>query len=73
VTHTQLLAIMARHGLSREDLAAIAGKTTRQTYSWTTGIFAVPRSLAIVLYALDEGKIDPGWIVKAIRREHGHA
>lgn len=69
MTSEKLIELMSRHGLSREDLASISGKSVRQVYSWTSGIFSVPRSVAIVLYALEEGKIDPAWIIHAIRRE----
>lgn len=70
MTSDQLNALMAKHSLTREDLAAITGKTIRQAYSWTSGLFAVPRSLAIILYALDDGKVDPPWLIKCIRREY---
>ena len=69
MTSDQLNSLMTKHGLTREDLAAITGKTTRQAYSWTSGLFAVPRSLAMILYALDEGRIDPKWIISCIRKE----
>lgn len=70
MTSEKLIELMSRHGLSREDLASISGKSVRQVYSWTSGIFSVPRSVAIVLYAVDDGRIDPQWILSAIRREY---
>jgi hypothetical protein len=69
VKKEKLKTIMDRHGLGHEDIAAITGKTTRQVHSWLSGIYAVPRSLALVLYALDENAIGPGDIVRWVRRE----
>lgn len=70
MTSDQLNALMTKHGLSRDDLASISGKTVRQAYSWTSGLFAVPRSLALVLYALDDGRIDAKWIISRLKKEH---
>jgi len=65
----ELIDIMTRHKLSRADIAALAGKTTRQAFSWEKGIFAVPRTLALILYALDEGKVDVRWVIGRIHKE----
>ncbi len=65
----KLNAIMEAHGLDNADVAAITGKTTRQVHSWRTGIFSVPRTLSLVLYALDEGKISAADIAKWVRRD----
>jgi hypothetical protein len=69
MTPEKLVTLMTRHGMTREDLASIAGRTTRQTYGWTTGQSSVPQAVAILLRALDEGKIDPGWLLRAVRLE----
>lgn len=69
MTPEQLTDIMTRLNLSREDVASIAGKTTRQVYSWTSGLFSVPRSVALVLHALDDGKIDVPWVVSKLKKE----
>lgn len=68
MTGDKLRAIMAKHNLVHTDVAAIAKKTTRQVYSWLSGSHAVPRSVALILYAIDEGKIAPSDIVRWIRR-----
>jgi hypothetical protein len=65
----ELIDIMTRHKLSRADIAALAGKTTRQAFSWEKGIFAVPRTLALILYALDEGRVDIRWVIGRIHKE----
>lgn len=65
----RMKAIMDKHQLSHDDIAAITGKTTRQVHSWISGIYSVPRSLALILYALDDGAITPGQLVRWIARE----
>lgn len=69
MTNDKLRAIIDKHGLAQTDIAAIAGKTTRQVYSWLSGQHAVPRALAVILHALDDGKIVAADLVKWIRRE----
>lgn len=69
MTKEKLLAIMESAGLSRDDLSAITGRSSRQTYSWTTGAAPVPRALALVLYGLEDGIIPLNWLIEAIRKE----
>lgn len=68
MTNAQLIELMNKNNLSREDLASLSGKSVRQVYSWTSGLFSVPRSVAILVLALDEGLISPGWVVSAIQK-----
>lgn len=69
MTKERLLAIMESAQLSRDDLSAITGRSSRQTYSWTTGEAPVPRALALVLYALEDDLITFNWLIEAIRKE----
>ena len=69
MTKERLLAIMESAQLSRDDLSAITGRSSRQTYSWTTGAAPVPRALALVLYALEDDLITFNWLIEAIRKE----
>jgi len=69
MTKEKLLAIMEIARLSREDLAAVSGRTTRQTYAWTNGEAPVPRPLALVLYALEDNAITFEWLAEAIKRD----
>ena len=69
MTKERLLAIMESAQLSRDDLSAVSGRTTRQTYAWTTGEAPVPRPLALVLYALEDNAISFDWLVEAIRKD----
>lgn len=68
MTNAELIEMMNRLNLSREDLASLSGKSVRQVYSWTSGLFSVPRSVAILVLALDEGMISPEWVVSAIKK-----
>lgn len=68
MTNAQLIEMMNKLNLSREDLASLSGKSVRQVYSWTSGLFSVPRSVAILVLALDEGLISPEWVVSAIKK-----
>jgi len=70
MTQNEMLDIMNRHKLSRADIAAISGKSQRQVFSWEKGIFSVPRTVALMLYALDEGKVDARWIISKIHKEN---
>jgi len=72
MTPDKLRAIMDKHGLAQTDLAAIAGKTTRQVHSWLSSVAPVPRSLALILHAIDDGLITAADLVKWIRREATH-
>jgi hypothetical protein len=69
MTKEKLLAIMESAGLTRDDLSAITGRTSRQTYAWTTGEAPVPRALALVLYGLEDQTIGLMWLAGAIRKE----
>jgi len=68
MTNAQLIELMNKNNLSREDLASLSGKSVRQVYSWTSGLFSVPRSVALLVLALDEGLIYPAWVVSAIQK-----
>ena len=70
MTHNELAEIMSRHKLSRADIAAISGKSSRQVFSWEKGLFSVPRTLALILYAIDEDKVDAKWIIAKIHKEN---
>ena len=70
MTQNEMLEIMSRHNLSRADIAAISGKSPRQVFSWEKGIFSVPRTVALMLYALDEGRVNAKWIIAKIHKEN---
>lgn len=69
MTKERLLAIMESAGLSRDDLSAVTGRSSRQTYAWTTGAAPVPRTLALLLIALEDRVVSFDWLIEAIRKE----
>lgn len=72
----ELNVVLTRLGLSKTDLATIAGVTPRQVNSWGRGAHAIPRSVALILGALDNKQISIDWIVDFVehemRKEHTH-
>lgn len=71
-----LKIIINRLGISKSDLATIVGVTERQVYSWLNRTNRIPRSVSIVLAALDNEKISLDWVVSFVememRREADH-
>lgn len=72
----ELKIIINRLGISKSDLATIVGVTERQVYSWLNRTNRIPRSVSIVLAALDNEKINLDWVVSFVememRREADH-
>jgi len=69
MTKEKLAEIMAKHKLGNADIAVITGKTKRQVQSWLSGKYSVPRTLFLVLIALDEGFISTANIANWVRRD----
>lgn len=67
MTHEELNQILTRHEMRHADLAALANVTTRSVHNWTSGKWPVPRTLAILLRAIDKGLITETWLVKQIK------
>jgi len=70
MTKEKLAALMAKHKLGNIDIAVITGKTKRQVQSWLSGQYSVPRTLSLILTALDEGMISTDDIARWVRRDH---
>lgn len=64
-----LIIVCDRLGLSYTDLATIVGVTPRQVNSWIRNVHHIPRSVAILLAAIDNGKLSLDWVVNAVERE----
>jgi hypothetical protein len=64
-----LKIIINRLGISKSDLATIVGVTERQVYSWLNRTNRIPRSVSIVLAALDNEKISLDWVVSFVEME----
>jgi transcriptional regulator with XRE-family HTH domain len=66
---TDLQATLDRHNIRQKDLAFITGCTTRSVYNWLTGHRPRPRSAALLLQALDEGRIDEAWLASKLSNQ----
>lgn len=67
MTHEELNEILTRLKLRHADLAALANVTTRSVHNWTSGKWPVPRPVAVLLRAIDNGFITEAWLVKQIK------
>ena len=66
--HT-FITTLKRLELTHNDIATIAGVTTRQVNSWVRGVHTIPRSVALILLSLDSDQLDADWLVNAVERE----
>lgn len=63
-----LQALLDKHRIRHTDLAFISGRTIRAVNHWVYGRHPLPRSLELLLAALDEGKIDEAWLASKLSR-----
>jgi hypothetical protein len=68
MTHEELNEILTRLELRHTDLALLAKVTPRSVHNWTSGKWPVPRPIAILLRAIDNGFITEAWLVKQIKK-----
>lgn len=68
MTRKELRDLMRRHGVIQRDLATLTGRTERAVYNWMQGTRPLPRSVELLLLALDEGRIDANWLVSKISK-----
>lgn len=64
----ELIDIMGRQQLTTKDLAIMAGVTMRAVQKWIAGQNPIPRSVALVLYAMETKRLSDKWIVHKIVR-----
>ena len=69
MTPEQLINIMENGGVVLNDVALIMGVSKRQVTSWRNGTHPIPRSVAILMMALNEGRIKLDWLEGKIQRE----
>ena len=69
VTPQNLRQIMDNQNLSNQDLATICDVTYRQIMYWLSGKFPIPRTIAFLLLALDEGTISQDWLANKLEQE----
>ena len=65
----RMIQIMNNQQLTNQDIASISGVTYRQVMSWRSGKHPVPMMLSFLLSALDEGALNPNWLVAALEND----
>jgi len=66
VTKDEYRAALKRMGLRQVDVSWITGVTHRHGRKWATGDTPIPQSVALLLTALEQGRITPRWLKKHI-------
>lgn len=69
MTPLELRSAMQAIGLTSSDVGLIAGCTDRQVRHWLGGVHAIPRSVVILLIAIQEGAINRDWVVDVVMSE----
>lgn len=64
---TNLQEILDRHNIRHKDLAFMCGYTIRAVGQWKAGERPVPRSVQLLLQAIEEGRIDETWLADKLR------
>jgi hypothetical protein len=64
---TNLQDILDRHNIRHKDLAFMAGYTIRAVGQWKAGERPVPRSVQLLLKAIDDGRINEQWLADNLR------
>lgn len=59
---------MERHGLVQGDVALMCGVSDRSVRSWVSGQHAIPQSVTLLMQAVDDGKVDLGWLAETISK-----
>jgi hypothetical protein len=61
-----LQSFLDAHNIRHKDLAFITGRTERAVYNWVQGIRPLPRSVHLLLMALEQGRIDEKWLANSL-------
>lgn len=64
----ELQNALLRHGLFQSDMARICGVTTKTIQNWLRGRQDIPRPVALIVMALDEGALSLRWLASHIDR-----
>jgi len=59
--------ILDRHNIRHKDLAFMAGYTIRAVGQWKAGERPVPRSVQLLLQAIEDKRIDEAWLAEKLR------
>jgi len=68
-TSDDLRSWLKRHGLVQSDLALICGVTERCVRMWVSGCTAIPKTLLLLMQAVDDGKIDIAWLAQVVSQQ----
>ena len=68
MTSDELDKIRISLDMRHSDLAVLGGVTTRCVREWTSGRRPVPRAIAILMKAIENGFITETWLLKQIKR-----
>ena len=63
MTNGELIARMTELDLSITDVALVGGTSRRAVEKWRSGEHPVPRAIALILDAMQDGKIDGDWLI----------
>ena len=69
MTPEALRQIMVNQNLSNRDLATISDVSYRQVMSWLSGQYPIPRTIAFLLLALEEGQMEQDWLIEKLQNE----
>ena len=69
MTADELKHCVKRSGMTRSDLSRLSGRSPRQATSWLTGVAPVPRSVAIIVRAINEKRVPLAWLMEVIHEE----
>jgi hypothetical protein len=64
---TNMQEILDRHKIRHQDLAFMAGYTIRAVGQWKAGERPVPRSVQLLLKAIDDGRINEQWLADNLK------
>ena len=60
-------ALLDKHNIRHKDLAFLSGYTIRAVGQWKAGERPLPRSVELLLLAIDDGRIDEAWLAEKLR------
>ena len=66
MTREQFKSYMDELKMSSSDIAFLTGNTARAVQLWLRGTNPIPQSVALLLLAYRDGRIDDDWIVETI-------
>ena len=61
-----LQRLMLKHQIRHRDLAFMTGRTERAVSMWVNGGRPIPRSVELLLLAIDDGRIDEKWLASKL-------